>query len=298
MKLLQATENYLDKKVRLPVVKEEFFYPTEASVELIEDGEKKIIGNCLRASYYRYKGGFTGSAFSSYTQWIFLTGKAVESELIDKWKEMGIWVDNNIKFRSVEHHISGEIDVVIRDPQTGELILVECKTYYGYEATKELCGNPKKGIVGQPKDQNLLQILIYLYLHQHIFARGKLIYIDKTCKDHAEFDITLSKEGDNTYPIINGVVKRRFSVEQILERYQKLEDHVDTNILPDRDFELVYSTDKIEKLFAEKKISKTKYEKWQKKGTPIGDWNCNYCRYKIECYGLDAPSTEPDDTDE
>lgn len=301
MKLLQLTENYLDKKVRLPVLKEEFFYPTEASVEIVSPGkEKEVIGNCMRASYYRYKGGFTGTAFTSYTQWIFLTGRAVEAELIDKWKEMGIWVDNNIKFRSVEHHISGEIDVVVRDPQTGELILVECKTYYGYEATKEICGNPKKGILGKPKDSNLLQILIYLYLHQHIFARGKLIYIDKTCKDHAEFEITLSKEDGKTYPVINGIVQRRFAIEQILDRYKMLRISVIEDDIPDRDFELVYSAKKIEKLFAAKEISKTKYEKWQKKGIPIGDWNCNYCRYKIECWGLDkdAATTDTDDTDE
>ncbi len=301
MKLLQLTENYLDKKVRLPVLKEEFFYPTEASVELSQPGkDKEVIGSCMRAAYYRYKGGFTGTAFTSYTQWIFLTGKAVEAELIDKWKEMGIWVDNNIKFRSVEHHISGEIDVVLKEPQTGELILVECKTYYGYEATKEICGNPKKGILGKPKDSNLLQILIYLYLHRHIFARAKLIYIDKTCKDHAEFDITLSEEGNKTYPVINGITQRRFAVEEILERFKKLKIHTEINEIPDRDFELVYSSDKIEKLFAAKEISKTKYEKWQKKGVPIGDWNCAYCRYKVECYGLDKDidTTDSDDSDE
>lgn len=295
MSLLKKTEDYLSKKVRLPVLKEEFFYPTEASVELEPEhpGEKNIIGTCMRAAYYRYSGEFTGEAYSVYTHWIFLTGKAIEAELIEIWKQMGLWIDNNIKFRSKEHHISGEIDVVIKD-QNGKPVPVEIKTYYGYEATKEICGNPFKGINGQPKDQHLLQALLYLYFHQNIFERVILIYVDKVCKNNAEFIITVVKEGESTFPAINGIVQRRFCVEDILARYALLRKFVVTKQLPDRDFELEYSTEKIERLWKEKKISKTKYEAWQKGKTTVGDWNCRYCRYSSECYGIKIPSPEED----
>lgn len=295
MKLLQLTEQHFDKKVRLPVVKDKSFYPTEASVKL-DDGT--VVGSCLRANYFRSAGGFVPSPYSSYSQWIFFTGKAVEESLVEHWKQMGIWVDNNIKFRSPQYKISGELDVVLLDPETEELILVEVKTYYGYQATKELMGNPYKNIAGQPKDQNLLQILIYLFLHQHIFKRGKLIYIEKVCKNHIEFDISLVKEGDNTYPVINGIVKRRFSIEQVLERYKELEKYLDNKELPERDFELSYSSEKIEQLFKDKEISKTKYEKWKKKGVPIGDWNCAYCNFKSVCYDIDPAELPDPDTDE
>lgn len=297
MKLLQATENYLISKVRLPVLKEEFFYPTEASVELPATAKDpaKVIGTCMRAAWYRYMGEFKGQAFSAYTHWIFLTGKSVEEGLTENWKQMGIWVDNNIKFRSKEHHVSGEIDCVVRDPATGDLILVEAKTYYGYEATKEICGNPKKGIPGQPKDSNLLQILIYLYLHKHIFTRGKLLYIDKVCQNNAEFDIQLSEENGRTYPVVNGIVQRRFAVEDIFARYNKLSLYVSEKEIPARDFELEYSAQKISDLWDKKEIAKTRYEAWKTKGTPIGDWNCRYCRYKEECYGPEKNLVAPSD---
>ncbi len=284
---MKATENYLVNKVRLPVVREEFFYPTEASVELESEhpGEKNVIGTCMRAAFYRYSGEFKGQAYTPYSHWIFLTGKALEEALVENWKQMGIWVDNNIKFRSKEHHVSGELDIVIKDPEDGKLKIVEIKTYYGYEATKEICGNPKKGIPGKPKDNNLLQILVYLYLHQHIFESGKLIYIDKVSQNNAEFDISLTKEGDSTYPVINGVVQRRFAVEEIFERYELLGDYIEQKQLPPRDYEIQYSPERVERLWKEKKISKTKYEAWQD-GKPVGDWACSYCRYKAECWSI------------
>jgi hypothetical protein len=290
-KLLEATEKHMSNKIRLPVLKEEFFYPTEASVELEPEhpGEKNIIGTCMRAAYFRYSGAFQGDPSSDYLNWTAMSGKAWEEKLIETWKEMGLFVGNNIKFRSKEHHISGELDAVIYDPENpGDMLLIECKTYYGYDATKELKGffnrKTKFSIPGKPKDAHLLQILIYLHLHEHIFSKGKLIYIDRTCKDNVEFNISLVKEGDNTYPVINGVVSRRFSMEQIYERYAKLKEFVDAKKLPPRDYDLNFSTEKIEREFAAGNISKTKYEEWQKKKTTrIMDWNCSYCRYRTEC---------------
>src|SRR5579863_1146443 len=228
--VLQTTVLHMSKKVKLPVIKEDFFYPTEASVELEPEhpGEPNVIGTCMRAAYYRYMGGFVGDPYSEYTHWIFLTGKAVEKELIETWKQMGLLIDSNVKFRSKEHHISGEMDVILTDIYDKDHpILVELKTYYGYQATKDIKGNPKYGIAGKPKDPHLLQVLIYLHLHQHIFKYAKLIYMDKTCKDNAEFTITLTKEGDNTYPVINGIVNRRFSIEQIYERFAKLKEYTE-----------------------------------------------------------------------
>lgn len=134
-----------------------------------------------------------------------------------------------------------------------------------------------------------MQILIYLDLHKHIFNYGKLVYVDKeACDNQVEFNISLTKEGENTYPVINGVTNRRFSVEQIYERYDEVKDFIDKKELPPRDFELSYSKEKIEREFAAGNISKTKYTKWSTKGIPIGDWNCSYCKYRGECYGLQS----------
>lgn len=288
-------------KVRLPVVREEFFWPTEASVELEPEypGEPNIIGACLRANYYRYVGGFTGDPYSKYSHWVFATGHAVEAHLRELWKQIGIWVDNSVKFRSAEKHISGELDVVLMDIYTKKPFVVELKTHQGYQSGKELKGNPWKGIQGKPKDAHLLQILIYLDLHKHLFDYGKLIYIDKVCKDNVEFTISLSKEGDNTYPVINGSVSRRFSVEQIYERFDKLKEHIAQKILPPRDYQLQYTDEQIERKFKAGELSKTKYALWQKKGERPGDWNCAYCKYRGECYGIEGkPAEETEDAED
>lgn len=288
--LLKITAEHMSKKVRLPVLKEKFFFPTEASVELEPEhpGEPNVIGNCGRATYYRYSGEFKGEPYSDKSLFIFMIGKAVEQELIETWKQMGLLIDSNVKFNSKEHFVSGEIDAVVTDIYDKDHpVAVELKTYHGYQAAKDLVGNPKKGIVGKPKDAHLLQILIYLHLHPHIFNYGKLIYIDKeACNNQVEFNISLTKEGDNTYPVINGIVSRRFSIEQVYERYAKLKEAIDTKTLPPRDFELKFSAAKIEREWEAGNIAKTRYEAYKSKGIPIGDWNCSFCRYKNECYNL------------
>jgi len=250
----------------------------------IHPGEKNVIGTCMRQAYYRFNGE-PQADFSEYTQWIFFSGKSLEQGLVDNWKEMGILLANNIKFYSSEWMVSGEFDAVVKHPdKPNEKLLVEIKTYYGYEATKLICGNPKKGISGEPKDAHLLQVLIYMYLHQHIFSESRLVYLDRTCKDNAEFKIELHKEGDKTYPVINGVVKRRFYVEQIFERFKILKDYIEKKTLPPREFEKEYSVQRVEREFAAKNISPTKYKKWTDKKEIIGDWNCRYCNYSDKCW--------------
>jgi len=138
---------------------------------------------------------------------------------------------NSIKFISTEHHVSGELDCVVKFPEDNHPTVIEVKTYWGYQATKDLVGNPRKGIPGKPKDQNLLQILTYLYLHQDLFPKGKIVYLDKTCQENIEFDIQLAIADGKTYPVINGVISRRFAVEDIFDRYKSLKEHIDNKQL-------------------------------------------------------------------
>jgi hypothetical protein len=113
-----------------------------------------------------------------------------------------------------------------------------------------------------------------------------LIYISRDGGPNAEFNIELVKEGENTYPVINGIVKRTFSIEQIYERYKELGEHIKNKTLPERDFNMFWSDERIEAEYTAGNISDTKYKTWKSKKTPIGDWNCNYCKYKTECWSL------------
>lgn len=296
--LLKMTESHLARP-RLPILRAEALYPTEASVELEPnpDGTPNVIGTCQRAAWYRNKAIGIPAPYSAYTHWIFNMGKSVEISLIELWKQMGIWVDNSIRFYNKEYNISGELDCIVYDPETMKPCLTEIKTYSGYEATKHIVGN--KSQQGAPKDEHLLQILVYLALHKHIFTYGKLIYLDKTSTSgNAEFDIAIVTEGNNTYPTINGVVNRRFSIEQIFERYKKLAANIANNTLPDRDYEIEYSIEKIQRLYSQKEISKSKYLLWQKGKAKPGAWQCRYCGFSEQCWNKPKQQQEEDEEDD
>ena len=89
--------------------------------------------------------------------------------------------------------------------------------------------------------------------------------------------------------MVDGEVVRSFSIQDILARYKQLRQCVDTKVVPDNDFELNFSDTKIEDFFSKGKVAKTKYESWKKgrlkKNEKIGDWQCNYCKYKEVCWG-------------
>src|SRR3990167_3171781 len=226
--ILATTDTYL---TRLPVVNpvpSKHYYPSEASViSKDSDGDSIVLGACQRASYFRVTLPFgEGERPSARMEYIFAQGKMIENWLVEQWKRMGIFEANSVRFQIPEYNISGELDVVIREPPPpagdGKLAIVEIKTIYGYNATKEIFGN--KSTVGQPKPQNLLQTLIYLYAFQDKFEHAKLIYVARdNPTNRREFRIELSKDSAGIlWPVIDGQVKSDYSVQDILKRYQEL----------------------------------------------------------------------------
>lgn len=285
-KLIPLTDAHMTRQqVYLPRPKH--FYPSEASVKYIDvNGVERVEGTCLRASWYRLKGGFEREATNPYGEWIFALGKAVEEILVEQWKEMGIWVGNNIKFYDKENDISGEIDCMIRDLETGELVCTEIKSFYGYKATKDICGN--KSQEGRPKTSQLLQSLIYVDLGRRTgqFNYVKMIYYARDSANRAEFDIKLIQDNEVWRPTINGVIDYRFTMEDIYSRYQELNIYLNNDKIPPRDYEISWDAEKIEKEFLLGNVAKTTYEDWKKnpKKNTIGDWNCRYCGFCNICY--------------
>src|SRR5574343_391124 len=110
--LFKATDDFLVRPKFL-TQREKRFYPSEASVQVTDEfGDKVTHGGCLRASYFRLSGEFEGTPHDARSEYIFAQGKMIEEWLIGKWKEMGVWVDNNVKFIDTEHNISGELDAI------------------------------------------------------------------------------------------------------------------------------------------------------------------------------------------
>lgn len=284
MNLIEKTDAHMCRsEIALP--REPHFYPSEASVAFTnKQGKRQILGNCMRKSYFRFTGSVESSPTSPYSEWIFALGKSVEQILVEQWKQMGIWVGNNIKFYDQKRNVSGELDCIIRDPETGNLICIEVKSFYGYNATKELIGNKSQD--GKPKDAHLMQLLIYLDQTKDVIDHGKLIYYARDSADRTEFTIKLVKDADKTRFAINGKIDYRFTLDDVYDRYQQLANYVCSDELPPREFELVWGPEKVEEQFAAGEISKSAYEKWQKNPgkNPIGNWECRWCSFSKACW--------------
>lgn len=300
LKLTKLLDEYLVNSNRLKVEKEQNYYPSEASVQYIDDNnETKTLGKCLRAAYFRCN-GFEASTYTARTEKIFALGKYTELMLIENFKRMGIWRGDAIKWKNLEYNISGELDLVVEDMNNSSLVGVEIKSIHGYNAEREVFGNSK--VTPGPKANHLLQTLIYTWQFRHDIDYFKILYIMRDNGKTTEFDVSLSTdldENDNQIhiPMVNGKPILQYTVEDILNRYKQLDTAVKTNTPPPTDYQLKWGKDKIESMYTKKEISKSKYEKWKKcklksNNDWPGDWQCSYCPYKDLCW---TKSGEPKD---
>jgi CRISPR/Cas system-associated exonuclease Cas4 (RecB family) len=295
--LVKATEEFLCRP-RVRGHSDCHFYPSEASVALVDEfGDHVVYGGCLRASYFRCSGE-EGIPHNARSQGIFELGKSVEEMLVDDWKRMGIFVSHGIRFQNPEYNLSGELDVILKDPETGIQFGVEVKSFYGYYASVEIFGN--KSTVGKPKMNNLLQTLVYAWEFKKDLDHFKLFYEDRGDGRKRSFDVRIVPEEleDSTivhYPKVDNTIIKSFTIEDMYGRYQQLCNHMLQGTPPDKDFELYYTNERIEKDHSNGKISDSKFNKFKKvskrdgsvryieRDRP-GDWQCSYCKFKDLCW--------------
>lgn len=269
--LIASTDTWMTRpRVSLP--RRQAFYPSEASTTWIDShGINRVAGSCLRRSYFRYTGEVVATPPDPYSEWIFALGISVEKILIEQWKCMGIWVANNIKFYDQERNISGELDSILTEPD-GTLYGVEVKSFYGYQATRDLIGNTK--VSPAPKTSQLLQTLVYIDQCKNLVDYFKMVYYARDSANRTQFDITLTQDGEFQRPTVNGVIDYRFTMEDIYDRYALLAEYVAQHEIPPRDYEIAWDPKKIEERKAIGEVSKTAYEAWKKNNKSIGDWQC------------------------
>jgi hypothetical protein len=273
-------------------------HPTEASVEFLEDGKKIVIGKCHRAAWYRSMEVARGDGPSAGLMMKANLGKWDEQGLVDKWKEMGIWHDNNIKFYQKSHFLSGELDAVLRNPVTGGLLGMEVKSFYGYYANKEITGAKRDKIPGIPLDTHFLQAILYAWEYRDILEEFRLYYIERGDGHRVEFRIGWDDRPDGTHQLwwqqvdgkywnyyIPDKIYQPYTIEDVYDRFSTLLKKLQTKELPPKDFSDKWDEDTVEWMWDHGKLGKTKYEKWQKKpsSNPIGDWQCQYCDFSAQC---------------
>lgn len=281
-------------------------HPSSASVAFIDNGKRIILGKCMREAWYSALGTpKDGTGRNVSLNMKAHQGKWSEIGMVDQWKKMGIWVANNIKFFNREFALSGELDLILRNPITEKIFGLEMKTFYGYAANRSLCGvQREKGtgrrLNGRPKNEHFLQSLLYAWEYRDELDEYRLYYLERGDGHRIEFRIGFDKQPDGRHlcwweqlpgkywnAYAEGKVYQKFTIEDIHERYKILLEKLQKRELPEAEFLEVWDAETFEYKFENGEVSKTDYDKWKKnpnlKSNQKGDWQCSYCDYTDQC---------------
>jgi len=314
-------------------------WPSEASA-MIEDthGRPKVVGKCRRSTFFRYlvsnykfynKYNHLSLLVNDieqkyispdrYLLWLWAAGELYEEYIVNLSKAAGIFVETQTQVYVPEQNVSGKIDVITINPDSGKKRINEIKSVYGFGANAVL-GTPyerKKGLSGTPRDSNLMQIALYhwkIAANNSNFENSALLYGSRDTGRYAEYSIWTENQDGYTIikyqgisPKITTAIQSPITIDSILQDgYQYVINHLEAGEVPPRDYELQYTQEKINELYNDKELSKTDTEKHEKileritdnilrieagkkplkelKPIEKGDWQCDRCSYKNVCY--------------
>ncbi len=279
-------------------------YPSEASVTYMDGNRKVVLGKCNRAVYYRTNEVPKTNPGGMHMIQTGRLGKEAERMQVRLWKEMGIWVANNVKFFDKELVLSGELDAILRNPMTEKLMGVEMKTFYSH-AGRRLFGvkrerGSNKFLPGRPKDDHFLQAILYAWEYRDQLDEYRIYYFERASGKRLEFKIGFNKRNDGKHQCYweqipggdwnafqEGPVLQPYTIEEIHARYKDLIKILRKKNLPDAEFSAEWDAAEVEYQYAQGEISKTNYDKWVKnpnlKSNKLGDWHCGYCDWQDQC---------------
>lgn len=309
-------------------------WPSEASAVITNKyGETEVVGKCRRAIYLRYVadtyamhggseelGEFVKTIKENtappdtYMRWIWKAGELYEEYVVQIAKDSGVYIDSQVGIWVNEFRISGKIDLIVINPDTSKLAQVEIKSVYGF-GSNAVIGSPgghKKGIMGEPRDSNLMQVALYQWHFANKrpeFEAGRLVYGARDTGRFAEYAITVDDDGNIYYagitPVVSEPIKSPITIPAILEAYKYVQEHIDNGTLPPRDFDLQYSDEKILVLYERKELTKAEMERVEKRQAQIaagkekinmqierGDFNCSWCQMQRFCYSENGTPKE------
>jgi hypothetical protein len=283
--LLQAVDQYLTtSEVGDLDTRAKHFYPTSASCR---DTKGELHGACLRAVAYDHYSTGKSNPYSPETMYTFELGRQIESMYIEIFKRMGLFVADHIKFYNPDFHVSGELDVVLREAPGSPIIYgLEVKTSYGdYFKMAQITGRP--GVPAAPKEEHVMQVMMYLDNFPKL-PYFKLIYLGRDKFDRTEYTIRLVEvNGDKLAEIthLDGhtVVDPGLSIARIYNRYKDLRAYINKKELPPRDYRPTMTLEEMQADLAAGKLTKTKMKSFEKGEIKTADWRCRYCNHKSLC---------------
>ena len=131
--------------------------------------DEEVIGKCRRQSYFRFaKDSYHfdpkydhlkplvdiinehKAPPSKYLQWIWIQGSLYEDYCINLAKESGVYIGDQISVYVPGYNISGKLDLIVINPETTKLHIVEVKSVYGFNANSVLGteAQHKKNLLG------------------------------------------------------------------------------------------------------------------------------------------------------
>lgn len=313
-------------------------WPSEASAVVEIDGKKKVVGKCRRATFFRYL--LENFSFydkykiwkplvediqcnalptDRYLLWIWRQGELYEEFLVEQAKISGVYMGGQIQVFIPQYNLSGKKDIEVINPQTRKRSVVEAKSVYGFGANTVLGtpGDRRKGQLGEPRDANLMQIALYHWWtasEDDAYEESRLVYGSRDTGRYGEYLVKTETQEDGTINILwkahapnqGPWVTSYITINAILAEYENQQKWLDSGIIPDRDFEIVFDETKLAELYAADEMTKTDREQYEKvmarrqenierqkeglepkkelKQIEKGDWHCNLCQYKKICY--------------
>lgn len=260
------------------------YYPSSASVEVIEHGRRVVKGTCNRLQYWRAVGEPTTSTSSQDQMWRAEMGNYISNMLVEWCKRAGTYIADELAFFNEERNISGRVDLVYQHPVSKEIIGVEIKSigdYYQRQGTVD--GDLRKR---KPKDSHLLQVILYLdYFKNHpVFpiSTFEIPYIARCTGSRHCFVVTLDGSGQ---ALVDGV-PTGITTDMIHARFAKLQKHIDSKEVPPRDFTRQYDKETLVHMAKTGQLTKKQSElvlagrKLAKGDSPCNTW----CPFRDKCW--------------
>lgn len=332
--------NYLARP-RLGDQKAPTQWPSEASYSSTnEHNEEAIVGKCRRSAFFRllldnynfspkydvYKHlvediNSRKLPTDTYMRWIWKQGELYEDYCVQMAKESGVFIAGQTAVYVPALNVSGKIDLVVINPITEKYQIVEVKSVYGFGANVVLGtpGQRKKGLLGEPRESHLMQLGIYQWWYANAreeFGPGLLTYGARDTGRFAEYEVTVEEvevdgvvknyifyqgNSPNSTPKVNSGI----TIEGMGNQYREIAKSVDSGLPPKRDFELLYSEERLNELHERGELSKKDSEQLVKRKQQIsegktrlvkpvekGDWQCRLCNYRNVCYNEDKSPRE------
>lgn len=264
---------------------------------------KEQLGSCLRELWFEknnYQKTNILNKNSDHVKMSAYIGNVWETWFINLIKQQpNLFVAEQILATYPENFVKGYADLLIKNPNTDKLELIEVKTYDGGSYfSSEVYGDSNKQPT--PKIKHLLQAFRYLLIYKNKVDAINLVYIDRSCTSwfrNKQFRITLENFNNQLYPRIevlwNGelysYVNSHITEKSVLETEAKLLESIRQNKIPKKDFKAQYTKEEIEEKYKAGLIYKTSYNKYQEDNSIVlGDFQCAYCPYSkgtCEKYG-------------